>query len=204
MTTMITFGSSSSRGKRPYQRIVRLISGGQTGADRAALDAAIEAGVEYGGWCPTGGWAEDLPSPPGLLAHYPKLREAPSADRAVRTTLNVRDSDATLIIRIGTADSPGTDLTSSVAEDLGRPYLITRGDPRGVEAWLETVAPSQNPAMAGFCADDPEGGAQFSRHGGEVPPRGITLNVAGPRESEQPGLYRATVELLRCVLRPGT
>ena len=50
---------------------MKIISGGQTGIDRAALDAAIEMGVDYGGWCPKGGWAEDFRKPPGLLARYP-------------------------------------------------------------------------------------------------------------------------------------
>lgn len=158
----------------PSQRVVRIVSGGQTGADRAALDAAIEAGVEYGGWCPAGGWAEDFPSPPGLLAHYPNLREAPSTDPEVRTKLNVRDSDATLIVRVGEAHSPGTDLTSGTADDLGRPYLITDGDLDAVRAWLSTL------------------------------PAKVTLNVAGPRESEQPGLYRTTIELLRRLLQSDT
>ena len=55
-----------------------VISGGQTGADRAALQAAIATGTPYGGWCPKDGWAEDLPRPPGVLALYPNLRETPS------------------------------------------------------------------------------------------------------------------------------
>ena len=46
---------------------MKIISGGQTGVDRAALDVAIERGVPWGGWCPKGGWAEDFPEPPGLL-----------------------------------------------------------------------------------------------------------------------------------------
>ena len=48
---------------------MKIISGGQTGADRAALDVAIERGMEWGGWCPKGGCAEDLPNAPGLLAN---------------------------------------------------------------------------------------------------------------------------------------
>jgi Circularly permutated YpsA SLOG family len=58
-----------------------IICGGQTGVDRAALDAAISRGMAYGGWCPHGGWAEDMLAPPGLLAKYPHLRETPLADR---------------------------------------------------------------------------------------------------------------------------
>ncbi len=57
--------------------LLRIISGGQTGVDRAALDAAIEIGIPYGGWCPNGGWAEDMAVPPGVRLPYPDLRETP-------------------------------------------------------------------------------------------------------------------------------
>lgn len=136
------------------------MSGGQTGADRAALDAAIALGVEYGGWCPRGGWAEDFPRPPGLLTAYPCLRETPTGDAWVRTTRNVRDSHATLILHVHGADSPGTELTVETARRLGRPLFLTEA--RRAElvlGWLSTL--------------------------GEE----LTLNVAGPRESEAPGLY---------------
>jgi len=154
--------------------VTKVVSGGQTGADRAALDAAIAAGLEYAGWCPLGGWAEDFLTPPGLLAAYPKLREASSPDPAVRTRLNVRDSDATLVVRRPSVTSPGTDLTVALARDLGRPLLVTAGDLEEAMAWL-----------AGL-------GTQ------------LTLNVAGPRESHDPGIYQVTRrlidELLRCCL----
>ena len=61
---------------------MKIISGGQTGVDRAALDLAIERGTEWGGWCPKGGWAEELPNPPGLLRQYPKLKGNPSIEPA--------------------------------------------------------------------------------------------------------------------------
>jgi hypothetical protein len=156
--------------------IARIVSGGQTGADRAALDIAIELGLPYGGWCPAGGLAEDLPTPPGLLDAYPLLSEATSADPALRTRLNVRDSDATLVVRAPGTDSPGTELTLAIAEELGRPLLVTEGDPTDVRRWL-----TQLPADG----------------------RPITLNVAGPRESNQPGIYRATRALLKMVLTWG-
>jgi hypothetical protein len=54
---------------------IKLISGGQSGVDRAVLDVALERGIGYGGWCPKGGWAEDFPEPPGVLANYPLLKE---------------------------------------------------------------------------------------------------------------------------------
>jgi hypothetical protein len=154
-------------------RLDRIVSGGQTGADRAALDAALAAGLPYRGWCPAGGWAEDLPEPPGLLRRYPSLRETPSADRDTRTGWNVRDSDATLVLVLSDAGSPGTELTMAVARELGRPHLRVRAAAESriqVVSWLGAV--------------------------GEAP----TLNVAGPRESEQPGLYLAAYAFLRALL----
>lgn len=150
--------------------ITRLISGGQTGADRAALDAALAHHLAYGGWCPAGGWAEDLPRPPGLLAHYPGLRPADSPDPAVRTRLNVMDSDATLIVRAADVRSAGSDLTAVIATEHQRPLLVTPGEPQQVIDWLRGLPP------------------------------GLTLNVAGPRESGQPGIYQTTRQLLSHVL----
>ena len=70
-----------------------VISGGQSGVDRAALDEAISRGIPFSGWCPLDGWAEDMPNPPGVRSSYPLLRETPLADPAQRTEWNVRDSD---------------------------------------------------------------------------------------------------------------
>jgi putative molybdenum carrier protein len=152
------------------EKIARVVSGGQTGADRAGLDAAIAAGLPYGGWCPLGGWAEDLPEPPGLLAAYPQLRETPTDSLQQRTAWNVRDSDATLIVWPAGVSSPGSGLTLRLAGELERPVVVA--DPGDVgaagaaRAWLETL------------------------------PDGITLNVAGPREGHAPGLYAAARRVL--------
>lgn len=97
---------------------LRIVSGGQTGVDRAALDLALELGLPCGGWMPAGRLAEDGP----LDNRYP-LRESPSHRYAERTLWNVRDSDATLILTRG-APTGGTALTLKFAKRLGRPYLV--------------------------------------------------------------------------------
>ncbi len=113
-----------------------MISGGQTGVDRAALDAARALGIGVGGWCPAGRWAEDGP----IATRYP-LRETPQADPAVRTRWNVRDSAATLILHRGTL-AGGARLCLETAEALGRPVqcvALTGGPPEaGVIAWMQS------------------------------------------------------------------
>ena len=154
-------------------RIASIRSGGQTGADRGALDAARAAQVPICGWCPPGGLAEDLPEPPGLLAAYPELRESASEGYVERTALNVRDSHATLIVApAGIEPLSGTEMTVRFAEEYGRPHLIIRGtDGIGTAiAWLDELG------------------------------RGITLNVAGPRESKTPGTYATTKAVVSALL----
>jgi len=113
----------------------RIVSGGQTGVDRAALDVALELGIPCGGWCPRGRRAEDGAIPP----HYP-LRETPGAAYSQRTEWNVRDSDATLVLCVGAADG-GTRLTLRLARRLRRPYrqvdLESGADLDALRGWLE-------------------------------------------------------------------
>jgi len=145
---------------------IAIVSGGQTGVDRAALEAARAAGLDHGGWCPRGRWAEDGPIP----SIYP-LRETPEADPAQRTTWNVRDSDATLALVRGEALG-GTALAIAHAEALGRPLLVIdlEAQPRAQDVlrWLREE-------------------------------RVATLHVAGPRESEAPGIHAQALALLRAV-----
>jgi hypothetical protein len=149
---------------------LRLISGGQSGVDRAALDVALACGIAYGGWCPKGGWAEDFPEPPGLLAKYPHLVETPSADPAQRTEWNVRDADACMIVADagGPQVSVGTMLAGELAHRYRKPLFIMKlGDAdalRQAALWLRV---------------------QQSRHG-----ESLKLAVGGPRESEAPGIYQ--------------
>jgi hypothetical protein len=98
--------------------ITKVVSGGQTGVDRAALDVALEHGIPCGGWCPKGRRAEDG----SILSHYP-VTETPSVEYAQRTEWNVRDADGTLILTRGPATG-GTALTIEVARRLGKPCLV--------------------------------------------------------------------------------
>lgn len=107
----------ASRRARRSAQPPRVVSGGQTGVDRAALDAALAAGLEVGGWCPAGRRAED-----GVIPERYPLRETPRADFAERTAWNVRDSDGTLILHRGPLTG-GTALTARLAERLGKPCL---------------------------------------------------------------------------------
>src|SRR5262245_3319115 len=106
---------------------VTLRSGGQTGVDRAALDFAIRHKLPYAGWCPLGGWAEDFPEPPGLLAKYPNLVEPPTMVLEQRSASNVRDSDATLILTRSQGDlsTPGVSFTWMSADVVFvKPYHV--------------------------------------------------------------------------------
>lgn len=146
---------------------MRIISGGQTGVDRAALDVALSLGLACGGFCPRGRLAEDGRIPD----HYP-LTELPSRSYAARTRANVQAADATLIL----APMPlqgGTRLTFDSCAELGRPCLVV--DPRDAtglsraQQWLEEVRPR-------------------------------VLNVAGPRESQVPGISQLAFTFLHRLL----
>ena len=97
--------------------IRKIVSGGQTGVDRAALDVAIFLGIEHGGWCPAGRFAED-----GLIPEIYRLTETQSSDYAERTERNVIDSDGTLILHWKTI-SGGSLLTERLARKHQRPCL---------------------------------------------------------------------------------
>ena len=150
--------------------IGKIISGGQSGADRAALSAAVKHKIPYGGYCPKGGWAEDMTVPPGIRKEYPLLRETESTDPSERTVLNVLSSDATLIFFYG--NSPGTKLTLDECRRRNRPVFLFDEEmsTSSVEKWLESLGP--NPV----------------------------LNIAGPRESENPGIYEKVSQVLDSLL----
>jgi hypothetical protein len=101
---------------------LKIISGGQTGADRAALDWAIKNGVAYSGWCPKGRKAEDGP----IDLRY-KLQETPRADYLQRTEWNVRDSDATVIFTLAEVLSGGSKRTAEFADKHKKPCIHLSG-----------------------------------------------------------------------------
>jgi hypothetical protein len=140
-----------------------IISGGQTGVDRGALDAAMELNIPHGGWCPRGRLAEN-----GRIPDRYQLRETDSSAYRVRTEQNVVDSDATLILHRGRL-SGGTKLTLRLARQYGRPHrvidLARVSDPAEVRRWLDEQ-------------------------------RVERLNVAGPRESQSPGIEALAREFI--------
>lgn len=99
----------------------RVVSGGQSGADRAALDWAIARNITHGGWCPKGRRSEDGPIPLQYL-----LCETPLATYLQRTEWNVRDSDATVIFTLSNALDGGSKRTAQFADKLHRPWLHFR------------------------------------------------------------------------------
>jgi hypothetical protein len=144
--------------------VARLISGGQTGVDRAALDAAIALHLPCGGWCPRDREAEDGPIDPRY-----GLAETESADPAERTRRNVMEADGTLIIAPARSMSGGTAFTFKEAEAMDRPCLV-----------VDPASPVASPTIVQW----------LRRHSIAV------LNVAGPRESESPGIYERVLALL--------
>jgi len=151
-------------------RKLKIISGGQTGVDRAALDFAIRRGLEHGGWCPRGRLAED-----GIIPPIYQLRETNSPEYEERTERNVLDSDATLIIARNRELSGGTAFTKFCVEKHGRPLLVVC-ERDGVKKCAA--------ALAKF----------LQAH------KVRTLNVAGPRESQASGIGQFVEELLEAAL----
>ena len=138
----------------------KIISGGQAGADRAALDFAIAHRIEHGGWVPRGRMAEDGP----IDARY-QLRETPSCNYAERTEWNLRDADATIIFSHHQQTTGGTRLTIDLARRYGKPWLHL------VESAAKPIA-AHAAALRGL----------IDIH------QVATLNIAGPRASQAAGI----------------
>ena len=146
-------------------RIEKIVSGAQTGADRAALDVAIRHGFPHGGWCPQGRKAED-----GPIGGQYQLTETPSARYSQRTEWNARDSDGTVLITFARELTGGSKLTAAFARKHGKPWIhIPEASCRRPAEVLQRFV---------------------QEHSIRV------LNVAGSRESKQPGLWRWTYDVL--------
>ncbi len=157
--------------------IAKVISGGQTGVDRAALDVALELGIPCGGYCPLGRLAED-----GRIPDRYPLTETDDTNYAYRTACNVDAADATLILIDAPPLTGGTKLTRIIAMRNGKAHLIEYLNFPG-----QPITPSVIQAVRHWL------------HGMHC---GQAINVAGPRESKAPGIHARAVAFLRLVLAP--
>jgi len=151
--------------------IKKIISGGQTGADRAALDVAIQLKIPHGGWCPRGRLSED-----GVIEQRYELSETPDAEPAKRTEWNVRDSDGTVIFSVSANLSEGSAKTEIFARLHRKPCLHISRERDGEKA---------TEMLATFLNEN------------EIE----VLNVAGPRHSEEPGVAEFVSRTLLLVQR---
>jgi hypothetical protein len=154
--------------------VTKIISGGQTGADRAALDFAIKYNISYGGWAPKGRKSED-----GSIPEIYQLQEMPTSDYSKRTEQNILDSDGTLIVSHGILTG-GSALTEFFADqhkkpcihvDLGK--LSLKDAAIIINSWIE----DNNVKV---------------------------LNIAGPRAGKDPEIYKATFNLLETIFEKDT
>jgi Circularly permutated YpsA SLOG family len=158
--------------------IRKIISGGQTGADRAGLDFAIEAGLEHGGYVPRGRKAED-----GRIDDRYNLIELSTSSYPARTRRNIEKSDGTVIFSLERALSGGTKLTLELANKLGKPVLRIY-DTREERGSNPDSLCLEIQALSDFvCSNKIE-----------------ILNVTGPRESREPGVYDWTLKMFRLFL----
>jgi len=146
--------------------IEKIISGGQTGADRAALDAAIKLAISHGGWIPHGRLTED-----GPLAPEYRLKETRSSSYADRTEKNVLDADGTLIISRGPLTG-GSEYTREMAVKHNRLWLHI--DLKKISAFQAAIAINDWISKKGIAI----------------------LNVAGPRASKDPKIYKDTLNII--------
>jgi hypothetical protein len=148
-------------------KALKIISGGQTGVDRAALDVALKHGIQSGGWCPAGRLDEF-----GKIPNRYPVQELPGAGFTERTCENVKDSEGTVVIYVRELCG-GTEQTARFCVDLQRPYLLIDAPGTSVEDGANMIAQ--------FVGDN------------EI----TVLNVAGPRQSEWPEGYEYASRLLQ-------
>ena len=150
---------------------LKIVAGGQTGVDRAALEWALANGVPHGGWCPKGRKAED-----GIIPPQFQFRETGSSNYSIRTRRNVRDSGGTVVFSERAELTGGTKETAEFAKAIGKPLLQ-----------LVSSAGIQETATQLNC---------FLKEHGIV-----VLNVAGPRASEQPEVSQFVKAVLSHALK---
>lgn len=174
--------SNSVENQAPEPRLIEtVVSGGQTGVDRAALDAAIAAGTPISGWCPRGRRSED-----GRIPQHYGLRETASRNYAVRTEWNIRDSDGTLIIAMR-ALTGGTRLTWQLAQKQGKPcHVVHLRESTDMELFSEQNSTTDRCSAV----------VEWIREN-----RIRVLNVAGPRASSHPEIHSEAQELISLVLK---
>lgn len=153
-----------------YKKVL-IISGGQTGVDRAALDYALDHKIKCGGFCPKNRKAEDGVIPDG----YP-LVELESADNEERTLRNVDYADGTIVFEYNNPFSNGTLLTVYYSQQYNKPYFIFK---------INSESGNQTYRVRKWIKD----------HHIKI------LNIAGNRESDDPGIYKATYQILEEILR---
>ena len=149
----------------------KIISGGQTGVDRGALDACIKHSFDCGGWCPGGRLAED-----GVIDTKYPLRETDEKEYSERTIKNVEEADGTLIIAPENI-SGGTLFTYEIAKKKNKPVLIITPDPADNSLKISVII------------------EWLISHSIKI------LNVAGPRESQWPGAWSKSRQLVGELLR---
>jgi hypothetical protein len=203
LTQRLEFTNSRKK-ERLAIELRKIISGGQTGVDRGALDAALAFEVECGGWCPAGRLAEDGTIP----EHYPVV-ELANAGYAERTAQNVADSDGTLIISNGEPVG-GTRETVDRCIEMRKPHLIIDCASMSVEEMIEAATEFLKSLSSRADARDPSVGQVISEHsrgssvraGLAVSARlGMTvLNVAGPRASQWPEGHKTARQIVSGIL----
>jgi hypothetical protein len=154
-------------------RVDKIISGGQTGADRGGLDAAVDLGIPHGGWCPRGRRAED-----GTVPAAYRLMETETAEYAERTERNVVEADATVVFTFGEAEG-GSGLTLDLARRHGKPHLHVD--------LLKLPPERASDLLRDWVAGEGVG----------------ILNVAGSRESNAPGIQALVRTIVGAALAEG-
>lgn len=163
-------GAEIRQGVEPGKLGIKVVSGGQTGVDRGALDAALELNIPCGGWCPEGRLAED-----GTIPEQYPVKELEGGDYRDRTRKNVLDSDGTAIIYFGEIEG-GTESTLDDCVQMAKPYQLINGEGTETGQAAKQIA-------------------EFVRDRGLR-----TLNIAGPRASKVDRGHKYAFDTVRMLI----